>query len=145
MSKHKQKDKMRSGLEESIAKQLDDLGVVYEYEQHVLSYELKVRGMKCAACGSKECTTTRKYTPDFWLPDYGFFIEAKGKWTGSNRNMHLAVRRCNPEVKIRFLFQYDNWLTKKHKSKYSDWCENQGYTYALTEVPEKWFTKIQVK
>lgn len=138
----KKTKRMRSGLEDRIALQLDALVVAYEYEEHVLKYDLLVRGMRCLDCGSKHCATIRKYTPDFWLPEHKFFIEAKGLWTGVDRSKHLAVQEANPDVEIRFLFQYNNWLTKKHKSKYTDWCDSHGYKYAIGEVPKEWLLKI---
>lgn len=135
---------MRSGLEERIAQELDALGVEYEYEARVLAYDAKTRGAKCHACGSKECYAIRKYTPDFWLPEQGFFIETKGRWTGADRNKHVAVRNSNPNVEIRFIFQYNNWLTSRRKAKYSDWCDKHNYIYAVEHVPEEWFIKNNI-
>jgi len=32
-----------------------------------------------------ELTNNKKYTPDFYLPDYRLFVELKGVWTGSGK------------------------------------------------------------
>ena len=54
MSKSKT-SKFRSGLEERIAKQLEDLGVEYDYETEVIRYKKPER--------------LSRYTPDFILPN----------------------------------------------------------------------------
>jgi hypothetical protein len=51
--------------------------------------------------------------------------------------------RGHPEIDLRFLFMRDNWLTGKHKHKYSDWAKKLGVPYAIgTTVPEEWVQKL---
>jgi hypothetical protein len=92
----------------------------------------------CAKCGHNVALKQRNYTPDLVLGN-GVIIEIKGKFTGEMRTKMLAVRRCNPDLDIRMLFQADNWLTKKKATRYSDWCERNGFIYHIGEVvPSEW-------
>jgi hypothetical protein len=51
----------------------------------------------------------------------------------------LAVKEHNPDTDIRILFQTDNWISKKKTSRYSDWCDKNGFIYHIgEEVPESW-------
>lgn len=81
-----------------------------------------------------------KYIPDFRLPN-GILIEAKGYFTSSDRTKMLRVRDQNPTVDIRFVFQRaGNKLTKAKKSKtYSQWCEQHGFKWSETTIPEHWW------
>ena len=40
--------------------------IIWEYEPYTIRF-----------------TSTRSYTPDFWLPEYSTFVEVKGAWAGS--------------------------------------------------------------
>jgi hypothetical protein len=74
------------------------------------------------------------YTPDFYLPTYDMWVEAKGKWDGAGRNKTLAILGTSGTISrknFRILFMYDNWITKKHTQKYSNWCENQAILYTI--------------
>ena len=42
----------------------------------------------------------RNYTPDFYLPEYNYFIEIKGFWWGDDKAKMNAVIEQNPEIKI---------------------------------------------
>jgi DNA-directed RNA polymerase subunit RPC12/RpoP len=97
-----------------------------------------VKPAYCANCGHNVILKERNYTPDVVLGN-GVVVEIKGKFTGEMRTKMLAVRRCNPDLDIRMLFQADNWLTRKKKQRYSDWCERNGFTYHVGEqVPSDW-------
>jgi len=78
---------------------------------------------------------------DFWLPKQKILIEAKGVFTADNRKKHLALQEEYPELDIRFVFQRDNWLTRKHATKYSDWCEKNCFKYAIGSIPEEWLNE----
>ena len=70
----------RSGLEEHVADQLDQLGVQFEYETMVIKY---IRPQK-----------THRYTPDFILPN-GIIIETKGRFLTKDRQKHLLIKKSN--------------------------------------------------
>ena len=97
--KEKKEPKFRSNLEKNIADLLTGLGVSYEYESEKLSY-----------------TIEHNYTPDFVLPNYTY-LEAKGYWAPEDRRKILAVKKSNPDVDIRMVFQSPyNTISKKSKT-----------------------------
>ena len=112
-----------SMFEKNLADQLDDAGVKYEYERDVIVWVQPAQ--------------TRKYTPDFFLPN-GIIIEAKGKWTIEDRKKMVNVIEQNPDLDIRMLFQFDNKLNKRAKMRYSSWCERRDIPYAIGKIPEEW-------
>lgn len=116
----------RSGLEETIGKELEARGVDYEYESLKISWvDHKVR----------------KYTPDFKLPN-GIIIETKGRFVAADRRKHLEIQKQHPEYDIRFLFQNaNNKLNKGAKSTYADWCDKNGFKWAEKTVPEEWLNE----
>ncbi len=110
----------RSGLEQLVAGWLDELDCEWEYETMRLPW-----------------VENHFYKPDFILPN-GVIIEVKGRFTGKDRAKHLKVRKQHPDLDIRFLFQTDNTLSPKSTTRYSEWCEKNGFLYAFMEVPEEW-------
>jgi len=112
----------RSGLEYKVACQLDDLGVAYEYENLRVKYQ------------RREST----YTPDFELPN-GIIIEAKGRFTSSDRSKHLRIKEQHPELDIRFVFSNsNNKLNKNSNTTYAGWCERYGFRYSDKTIPKEW-------
>lgn len=131
-----------SKFEDTIIQDLKDRGIEYEYEPETFPYERGVRGAYCVQCGGKVVRVKRKYTPDLKLGSV--WVEAKGKFTPENRSKMEDFLEGHPEIDLRFLFQRDNWLTGKHKSKYSDWCEKLGVKYAVGDsVPEEWVLELR--
>jgi len=124
----------RSGLERRIADALTEEGIEFEFESEKITYYKAVRGGLCNDCGSSSCVKTHTYLVDFYIPEFDFYIEAKGYWKGGSRAKHVAVRKANPEKDIRFIFEYDNWMTKKKKSRYTDWCKKNKFDY-FVRVP----------
>lgn len=126
MKKSPRKSVHRSGFETSIDNQLKLSGVSYAYESERLKY-------------TKECT----YTPDFVI-DFGthkIYIEVKGRFLSSDRSKHLRIKKEHPEKDIRFVFMRDNYLSKKSKTKYSEWATNNGFKWAIGEIPKEWLKK----
>jgi hypothetical protein len=117
----------RSGLEENIAKQLDELGIEYGYESMKLEY------IKPA--------TKHKYTPDFVLPN-GIIVETKGRFLAQDRQKHIMVKRYNPDLDIRFVFSNSkSRISKASKTTYADWCWRNGYKFADKQIPEAWLNE----
>lgn len=129
----------RSNFERRIAKSLTDRGITYAYEACSFVYWKKPYKPTCFSCGSDDVYSEHLYTPDFWLPDYGFYLETKGKFTPTDRKKMQLVRRDNPEVDIRMVFMTDNKLTKKSKKRYSDWADDNGYKYSIGDIDDEWF------
>ena len=123
----------RSGFERKVMSNLTKSGIKYRYEPYSLTYAVPARD--------------GKYNPDLEFGDAiqgcGFLVEIKGKFTSKDRTKHLGVRKANPGVEVRFLFQRDNWLTSKHKKRYSDWCIDNGFEYFIgTSVPNEWTREV---
>ena len=120
--KHKKEIKFRSKLEERVATLLEQLGVSYEYESEKLSY-----------------TIEHNYTPDFVLPNY-VYLETKGYWDAADRRKVLAVKRDNPDVDLRMVFQSPyNKINKKSKTTYAMWCEKHDIPWtSYHNIPLEW-------
>ena len=120
--KEKKEPKFRSNLEKNIADLLTGLGVSYEYESEKLSY-----------------TIEHNYTPDFVLPNYTY-LEAKGYWAPEDRRKILAVKKSNPDVDIRMVFQSPyNTISKKSKTTYAKWCERHDIPWtSYQDIPIEW-------
>lgn len=131
--------KWRSHSESMIADWLDKNNVKWEYEGYEFDYVSRIKGGICEKCG-EPAVQKRVYTPDFWLPDYGFFIEVKGQLTSHDRKKMRDFKRSNPGVDVRLLLLANNLLTTGNKNggRYSDWCEKFGFIYCLRSVEPKW-------
>lgn len=136
--RHKQ---MRSRLEQQVAKRLDDLGIKFEYEAYVLEYLKPIRGAVCCECHSKDVRAVRRYTPDFWLPDHGFFIEVKGKFGQVDRMKMRLVVDQHPNEDIRMLFSRNNLIGRKAQTstRYIDYAQQYGMKACVLEDIEEWF------
>ncbi|MBY4725728.1 MULTISPECIES: endodeoxyribonuclease [Burkholderia] len=114
----------RSGLEEAIAEQLRQAGVVAAYEEDKIPYVTPA--------------TPHKYTPDFRLPN-GIYIETKGRFETADRKKHLLIKEQHPELDIRFVFtRSKTTISKASKTTYAMWCDKNGFQYADKWVPDAW-------
>ena len=117
----------RSGLEERVAEQLDQLGVSYTYEKVKLKY---IRP-----------ASEHIYTPDFVLAS-GIIVETKGRFLLADRMKHLMVKKHNPELDIRFVFSNSNArISKASKTTYAMWCRKNGYKFSDKTIPEEWINE----
>lgn len=116
--------RFRSGLEEKVADLLNGLGVKFEYESTKVPYQLMCN-----------------YTPDFLLAN-GIFLETKGHLTEEDRRKMKAVKKANPDLDIRFVFQSPyNKIYKGSKTTYAQWAEKNGFEWAAYHsIPVEWFT-----
>ena len=85
--KENKKIKFRSKLEESVAKLLVELGVSFEFESCKVPY-----------------TIQHNYHPDFVLPNH-VYLETKGYWDAADRRKISAVKKDNPDIYLRMVFQ----------------------------------------
>ena len=118
----KKTSKYRSKLEERIAELLDTLHISYEYESIKVPY-----------------TIQHNYLPDFVLPNH-IYLEAKGYWEPSDRRKVLAVKRDNPDIDLRMVFQAPyNKISKKSKTTYAQWCEKHDIPWThFHNIPLDW-------
>jgi hypothetical protein len=114
----------RSGLEEKVADLLSSLKVKFKYESEKLAYIL-------------ECN----YLPDFLLPN-GVYLEVKGRLTSEDRRKMIAVKKSNPALDIRFVFQAPyNKIYKGSKTTYAKWAEKHGFPWCASHsIPTTWLT-----
>ena len=122
MTKKKKTSKFRSGLEEQVAKLLEGLGVTYEYESTRVPY-----------------TIQHHYSPDFILPNH-VLLETKGYWDAKDRRKILAVKKDNPYLDLRMVFQSPyNKINKNSKTTYAKWCEKHDIKWtSYHDIPLDW-------
>jgi hypothetical protein len=125
-TRHAIKHGYRSGLEETIAKDLEEAGVSFLYEDKKITYQVN---------------QVRTYTPDFILPN-GIIIETKGRFVVADRMKHLMIREQYPHLDLRFVFSNSrNKIRKGSKTTYGDWCTKHGFQYADKRIPDEWLTQ----
>ena len=112
---------MRSGLEIQVADLLTKLKVDWEYESNWYPYVIE-----------------HKYTPDFKVGDV--YLECKGYFSAADRRKMKAVKKDNPKLDIRFIFQAPfNKLSKRSKTTYATWAEKNGFRWcAYYAIPTSW-------
>ena len=132
----------KSNYEFKIAKQMEESGVAFSYEPERIQYTYPVKNGVCENCGSVAVGRRASYTPDFWLPVSQLWVEAKGKWDSQGRTKIMAVLNTSGAITLenfRMLFMYNNWITKKHKITYMDWCEKNEIIAAVGKaIPKEW-------
>jgi hypothetical protein len=118
----KKTSKYKSGLEEQVAKLLEGLGVSYEYESCKIPY-----------------TIQHNYHPDFILPNH-VHLEAKGYWSAPDRRKIAAVKKDNPDLDLRMVFQSPfNKISKGSKTTYAKWCEKHDIPWtSFHDIPLDW-------
>lgn len=114
----------RSGLEETISKQLTEAGIDFEYEKLKIKYE--------------QPSVKRTYTPDFVLPN-GIIIETKGRLILEDRKKHLWIKEQHPDLDIRFCFQSAKTkISAGSPTTYADWAEKNGFKWCQKTIPDEW-------
>ncbi len=132
----KKKPKFRSKFEAKVYEWIHDATGEYPlYEPYNLYPMLPVRG-KCGKCSSTEVYKTTLYRPDFDVRRV--LVEAKGILTYRDR---CIANWMKENYIFHFVFMRDNKLNKNSKKRYSDWCKENGISYAVGHVPKAWFNK----
>lgn len=110
----------RSKAEASFASDLAKRGVRFEYETLKLDY-----------------TISAKYIPDFKIGN--MIIEYKGRLTAADRRKMICVKRDNPTLDIRFVFQNPNLpIRKGSRTTYGMWATANGFKWASKVIPNDW-------
>ncbi len=116
--------KYRSKFELELAKKLGNNKVKFEYETKKFLYIPK----------------PRTYTPDFYLPDTGIYIEAKGHLDKADRVKMALVKEQHKDLDIRFVFMNArNKIYKGSKTTYADWCNKHDFRWAEGAIPTEWY------
>ena len=83
-------------------------------------------------------TKNHNYIPDFQLPN-GIRLEVKGFFPPEDRSKMLAVKECNPDLDIRFIFlRPSTKINKDSNTTYSMWAEKHGFPWAGKHLPIEW-------
>lgn len=118
----------RSGLEETIAAQLEAAGINPKFESIKLPFEEHKK---------------RTYTPDFPVTDT-IIIETKGRFLTADRMKMLEVKRQYPHLEFRFIFNNSKArISKTSQTTYARWCEKNGFKYADKKIPQEWIEEIK--
>ena len=128
----------RSSYELAIAVDLDERHVPYEYEAK--AYDLRLlcpRNIRCD-CGTSLPYRVSKYTPDFTFFGGLFVVEAKGRFDPAHRAKALAFVEQYPGIEYALLFEADNLLSRKSKTRYTQWCDKHEILSAVGLVPREW-------
>lgn len=117
---------MRSRLEEQVAELLTNLNIEYGYEPDKFNYVIEA-----------------KYTPDFKVGDV--YLETKGFFKPADRRKMLAVKKCNPDLDVRLVFQAPyNKISKNSKTTYAAWAEKNGFQWCpYYDIPLDWLNEAK--
>jgi hypothetical protein len=92
-------------------------GITNEYEPDVFKYTLP----------------QGKYTPDFkiYKPDgTPIYLEYKGVFSGKDRRKLRYVRKSNPNLDLRIVFERStNKLNRCSKTTYGEWATKNGFVW----------------
>ncbi len=117
----------RSGFEHKVSEQLTERKIKFGYEDTVIEYTIPER--------------KSKYTVDFTLPN-GILVETKGRWVAADRKKHLLIKKQQPELDIRLVFQSaKSKISKGSKTTYADYCDKHGIQWAEKQIPESWINE----
>lgn len=119
----KAKPKFRSGFEQNLAGQIRNAEGTLRYETLRLKYQRK----------------PSTYTPDYVLKN-GIVVEAKGRFTATDRTKMLLVKAQHPHLDIRLVFMNPRVrLSSISKTTYGEWATKHGFQWAERWVPNEWF------
>jgi len=73
---------------------------------------------------------THQYLPDWIDEDSKSIVEAKGRFTATDRRKHLAIKAQYPDWTVTIVFQNpDRPLNKGSKTTYGGWCDKHGIAW----------------
>jgi hypothetical protein len=126
----------RSQYERKMREWLEAYGHPFKYEPKTFELTVEETGDAfCRDCGSDRISRRTTYTPDFYFPETGIYMEAKGKFDARARKVALAFQAQYPEHDYRILLQRDNWMTGKKVRRYSDWLTKHEIPFAVGKYP----------
>lgn len=117
--------KLKSGLEERTLKYLKRHSTEVKYETLTLPYTLRKNYVADFVCLTKSGKTV--------------IIETKGWFRADDRTKMRAVKKDNPHIDIRLVFDKDNKLGKGSTMTYSQWSDKYGFPYSIGNPPKEWF------
>lgn len=133
----------RSGFEKEMADVLGVKGITFKYEARTVDYVSPVRGGVCLKCSASSTGKRRKYLADFSIG--GIILETKGKLDSPGRTKLIAIKKSNPELDIRLVFQRNNRIRRNSPVHYTDWAKANGFKHCVgTKLPAKWVRDLRL-
>lgn len=111
----------RSGFERTFEVNLKSRGIKYTYETLEVPYVLY-----------------KTYNPDWYVSEYGFYVETKGLLDRDSKAKMVAVKKQHPDLDIRFVFMYPDKKIPGTKQTHAQWADKNGYKWADGVIPEEW-------
>ena len=117
---------MRSRLEEQVAELLTTRKLEYGHEPDKFNYVIEA-----------------KYTPDFKVGDV--YLETKGFFKPADRRKMLAVKKANPDLDVRLVFQaLYHQISKNSKTTYAMVAEQHGLHWSpYYDIPLDWLNETK--
>lgn len=139
--------RFRSRLEKWIADELTKAGVRYAFEGRRIPYTVPAR--------------QAKYLPDFEVGD-NIILEGKGWFkTAADRQKLIHIKKSNPKLDIRLIFQDARkpiWSRKEKQADgghvrknsattYGAWCDEHGFLWTDKRqgIPASWMFEMRPK
>ena len=113
----------RSGLEQRFQDACKAKGWELGYEQDKIKYVVP--------------SSNHSYTPDFTVTK-NIYIETKGLWVATDRKKAVLIKEQHPNIKILYIFQRNQMLTKKSKTSYLDWAAKNGLDACVFSDQRHW-------
>jgi len=127
--KKKTNPKFRSKFEKDFSTQLKRKRIDFDYESDNIPYVIE-----------------HKYKTDFSLnkKDGGImYVETKGYLKSQDRRKYLAVKECNPDIDLRFVFQNaSNKIRKGSSTTYGMWASKSGFKWSEKTIPADWIKEL---
>jgi hypothetical protein len=88
------------------------------------------------------------YTPDFAFnfttpgPWPDVVVEAKGRFDASHRIKVKAFKEQYQQFEFAMVFEEDNKISPKSKTRYSDWCKKNGIPYKIGLITKEWLESL---
>lgn len=107
--------KVRSKLEQTLAKLLNNTNSIWEYEVTKIPYIIP--------------ESNHTYTVDFSLIN-GILLEGKGYLSShQERHKYVLLKQQHPDLDLRFVFDNPNKLCGGTKMTHAKWAEKYGFPY----------------
>lgn len=80
------------------------------------------------------------YSPDITIetPSKVLYIEVKSYLDSDDQRKMRAVKKCNPDLDIKFVFLNASKIVQGSKMTHAQWCAKYDFDWAENEVPKEW-------
>lgn len=113
----------KSGLEQKFQDACKAKGWELGYEQDKIKYNIPA--------------STHSYTPDFTVTK-NVYIETKGLWVAADRKKSVLIKEQHPDIRILYVFQRNQLISKNSKTTYLDWCDKNGLDACVFSNSNYW-------